>query len=46
MLVMAHCENGDVIDTLVTEALILAHWQPEWHALNERRRGGGASKLL
>lgn len=33
MLVMAHCENGDVIETLVTEALAAGHTTPEWHAL-------------
>lgn len=33
MLVMAHCENGDVIDTLVQQALAAGHTSPEWHAL-------------
>ena len=33
MLVMAHCENGDVIETLVTQALMTGHLTPEWHAL-------------
>ncbi len=33
MLVMAHCENGDVIETLVAEALTAGHTSPEWHAL-------------
>lgn len=33
MLVMAHCENGDVIETLVNEALMTGHLTPEWHAL-------------
>jgi len=32
MLVMAHCENGDVIDTLIPEALAAGHTSPEWHA--------------
>jgi dihydropyrimidinase len=32
MLVMAHCENGDVIETLVTDALMTDHLTPEWHA--------------
>lgn len=32
MLVMAHCENGDVIETLVAEALQAGHFTPEWHA--------------
>jgi dihydropyrimidinase len=33
MLVMAHCENGDVIETLVEQALAAGHTSPEWHAL-------------
>jgi dihydropyrimidinase len=33
LLVMAHCENGDVIDILVREALEQGHISPEWHAL-------------
>ena len=33
MLVMVHCENGDVIDTLIPEALAQGHTTPEWHAL-------------
>jgi len=32
MLVMAHCENGDVIETLIPEALAAGHTTPEWHA--------------
>lgn len=32
MLVMAHCENGDVIETLTPEALAAGHTSPEWHA--------------
>jgi dihydropyrimidinase len=32
MLVMAHCENGDIIDLLITEALNTGHCSPEWHA--------------
>jgi dihydropyrimidinase len=32
MLVMAHCESGDVIDVLVPEALAAGHVTPEWHA--------------
>jgi len=32
MLVMAHCENGDVIETLITEALMTDRLTPEWHA--------------
>ena len=33
MLVMAHCENGDLIDVLVNEALAAGLKTPEWHAL-------------
>ena len=33
MLVMAHCENGDVIETLITDALNAGHLTPEYHAL-------------
>ena len=40
MLVMAHCENGDVIDVLVPEALAAGHVEPEWHA--RTRPGWGA----
>ena len=40
MLVMAHCENGDVIDTLTEQALAAGHTTPEWHALT--RPGWGA----
>jgi dihydropyrimidinase len=32
MLVMLHAENGDVIETLVAEALAAGHMTPEWHA--------------
>ncbi|MEP0806448.1 MAG: dihydropyrimidinase [Chloroflexota bacterium] len=32
MLVMAHCENGDVIETLTEQALAAGHTTPEWHA--------------
>jgi dihydropyrimidinase len=40
MLVMAHCENGDVIDALTEQALAAGHTTPEWHALT--RPGWGA----
>lgn len=40
MLMMAHCENGDVIETLVQQALAEGHTDPEWHALT--RPGWGA----
>ncbi|RPJ20900.1 MAG: dihydropyrimidinase, partial [Chloroflexi bacterium] len=45
MLVMAHCENGDVIDKLVTDALNAGHWQPEWHALTRPGWGGVEATL-
>ena len=32
MLVMLHAENGDVIETLFSEALAAHHLTPEWHA--------------
>ncbi len=32
MLTMLHAENGDVIDTLVSEALAAGYYSPEWHA--------------
>ena len=41
MLVMAHCENGDVIDTLVEQALAAGHTTPEWHALTRPGLGRG-----
>ncbi|HSG44577.1 MAG TPA: dihydropyrimidinase [Anaerolineales bacterium] len=33
MLVMVHCENGDVIETLTEQVLMAGHTSPEWHAL-------------
>ena len=45
MLVMAHCENGDVIDTLVPEALAAGHTTPEWHALTRPAWGGIESTM-
>jgi dihydropyrimidinase len=39
MLVMSHCENGDVIDILVREALQQGHTAPEWHAYTRPARG-------
>lgn len=45
MLVMAHCENGDVIDTLVEQALTQGHTTPEWHALTRPGWGGVESTL-
>src|SRR5512140_297984 len=45
LLVMAHCENGDVIETLVPEALAAGHATPEWHALTRPAWGGVESTL-
>ncbi|HEY6072326.1 MAG TPA: amidohydrolase family protein, partial [Anaerolineales bacterium] len=45
MLVMAHCENGDVIEELVPEALAVGHTSPEWHALTRPSWGGVESTL-
>lgn len=45
MLVMAHCENGDVIDTLVEQALAAGHTSPEWHALTRPGWGGVEATL-
>ncbi len=44
MLVMAHCENGDVIETLTAQALAAGHRSPEWHALT--RPGWGAVEAV
>ena len=40
MLVMAHCENGDVIETLTAQALAADNTTPEWHALTRPAWGG------
>ena len=45
MLVMAHCENGDVIDVLVAEALRRGNFEPEWHALTRPAWGAVESSL-
>ena len=45
MLVMAHCENGDVIETLVAEALRARHTTPEYHALTRPAWGVVESSL-
>ena len=45
MLMMAHCENGDVIETLVPEALAAGHTSPEYHALTRPAWGGVESTL-
>jgi dihydropyrimidinase len=45
MLVMAHCENGDVIETLVAEALAAGHTAPEYHALTRPAWGAVEATL-
>jgi dihydropyrimidinase len=45
MLVMAHCENGDVIETLVPEALAAGHTDPLWHALTRPAWGAVEATL-
>src|SRR5687768_13874882 len=45
MLVMAHCENGDVIEALIQEALAAGHTSPEYHALTRPAWGGVEATL-
>jgi dihydropyrimidinase len=45
MLLMAHCENGDVIEALVPEALAAGHVSPEWHARTRPAWGGVEATL-
>jgi dihydropyrimidinase len=45
MLVMAHCENGDVIETLIPEALAAGRTSPEYHALTRPAWGGVEATL-
>jgi len=45
MLVMAHCENGDVIETLVADALKAGHTTPEYHALTRPAWGAVEATL-
>ena len=45
MLVMAHCENGDVIETLVAEALVSGYTTPEYHALTRPTWGAVEATL-
>lgn len=40
MLVLAHCENGDVIEPLIAEALAAGHTSAEWHARTRPAWGG------
>jgi dihydropyrimidinase len=45
MLVMAHCENGDVIETLTAQALAEGRTSPEWHALTRPAWGAVEATL-
>jgi dihydropyrimidinase len=45
MLVMAHCENGDVIETLIPEALLAGNTSPEYHALTRPAWGAVEATL-
>jgi dihydropyrimidinase len=45
MLMMAHCENGDVIEALVPEALAAGHTSPEYHALTRPAWGAVEATL-
>lgn len=45
MLVMAHCENGDVIEILTEQALAAGHTAPDWHALTRPAWGAVESTL-
>lgn len=45
IVVMAHCENGDVIETLVQQALAAGRKTPEWHARTRPAWGAVESGL-
>jgi dihydropyrimidinase len=45
MLVMAHCENGDVIETLTVQALTEGRTSPIWHALTRPAWGAVEASL-
>lgn len=45
MLVMAHCENGDVIETLTAQALAEKRTSPVWHALTRPAWGAVEATL-
>ncbi|HUG34840.1 MAG TPA: amidohydrolase family protein, partial [Anaerolineales bacterium] len=45
MLVMAHCENGDVIETLTAQALAAGYTTPEWHAMTRPAWGAVEATL-
>lgn len=45
MLMMAHCENGDVIEALTADALAAGHTSPEYHALTRPAWGAVEATL-
>ncbi len=45
MLMMAHCENGDVVEALTTQALAQGKTTPEWHALTRPAWGAVEATL-
>ncbi len=45
MLVMVHCENGDVIEQLIPEALAAGHTSPEYHSLTRPAWGAVESTM-
>ena len=45
MLMMVHCENGDVVETLTGQALSAGHKSPEWHALTRPAWGAVEATL-
>ncbi len=45
MLTMLHAENGDVIETLVADALKAGNMSTEWHALTRPSWGAGEAIL-
>jgi len=45
MLTLLHAENGDVIESLVADALAAGHTSTEWHALTRPAWGAGETIL-
>jgi len=45
MLIMAHCENGDVIEEMIPQALAAGNTSPVWHA-NTRPKWGAVDATL
>lgn len=43
MLVMAHCEDGDEIEKLTSEAVQAGHTEPIWHARTRTAHGAAAA---